>query len=129
MALSAFFTKLKSGLSRSTEKLTTGITASFTKRKLDDEALEELEDMLIAADLGPTVAARIIANFRRARFGKEVTDTEIRESLATEIAAILTPVAIPLTPDIDRNPFVILMTGVNGSGKTTTFCKLAMFYR
>ena len=129
MALTAFFSKLKSGLSRSTEKLTTGITAGFTKRKLDDEALEELEDMLIAADLGATVAARIIANFRKTRFGKEVTDTEIREALATEIAQILTPVAIPLTPEIEKKPFVILMTGVNGSGKTTTIGKLAMFYR
>jgi len=129
MALSSFFTKLKFGLSRSTDKLTGNLTAAFTKRKLDDEALEELEDMLIAADLGPAVAARLIANFRKTRFGKEVSDNEIRESLATEIAKILTPVAIPLTPDIDRKPFVILMTGVNGAGKTTTIGKLAAFYR
>jgi fused signal recognition particle receptor len=129
MALSAFFTKLKSGLSRSTEKLTGNIAATFTKRKLDDAALEELEDMLIGADLGPAVAAKLIENFRKTRFGKEVTDQEIRESLAAEIGKILAPVAIPLTPEIERKPFVILMTGVNGSGKTTTIGKLATFYR
>ena len=78
MALSAFFSKLKTGLSRSTEKLSGNIAATFTKRKLDDEALEELEDMLIGADLGPAVAAKLIENFRKTRFGKEVTDQEIR---------------------------------------------------
>jgi fused signal recognition particle receptor len=129
MALSAFFYKLKSGLSRSTEKFSGNIAAAFTKRRLDEEALEELEDMLIGADLGPAVARRVIENFRRTRFGKEVTDREVREALAGEIAAILEPVAIALTPEIERKPFVILMTGVNGSGKTTTIGKLATFYR
>jgi fused signal recognition particle receptor len=129
MALSAFFSKLKTGLSRSTEKFSGNITAAFTKRRLDEAALEELEDMLIGADLGPAVATRVIENFRRTRFGKEVTDQEVREALAGEIATILEPVAIPLTPEIERKPFVILMTGVNGSGKTTTIGKLATFYR
>jgi fused signal recognition particle receptor len=129
MAISEFFNKLKSGLSRSADKLGQGIVATFTKRKLDDAALEELEDMLIGADLGAAVAARVIANFRRTRFGKEVSDTEIRETLATEIAAILAPVALPLNPDASRKPFVILMTGVNGAGKTTTIGKLATLYR
>jgi fused signal recognition particle receptor len=129
MAISAFFSKLKTGLSRSTEKLSGNIAATFTKRKLDDEALEELDDMLIGADLGPAVAAKIIESFRKTRFGKEVTDQEIREALAAEIGKILAPVALPLTPEIERKPFVILMTGVNGSGKTTTIGKLATFYR
>jgi fused signal recognition particle receptor len=129
MALTAFFTKLKTGLSRSAEKLGSGISAAFTKRKLDDAALEELEDMLIAADLGPAVAARVIGNFRRSRFGKEVTDQEVREALAGEIAAVLAPVALPLEPDAVKKPFVILMTGVNGAGKTTTIGKLASSYR
>jgi fused signal recognition particle receptor len=129
MALSGFFQKLKSGLSRSAEKLGSGIAAAFTKRKLDDAALEELEDMLIGADLGTAVAARVIAEFRRTRFGKEVTDTEIRETLAADIAEILAPVAVPLTPDVGKKPFVILMTGVNGAGKTTTIGKLASLYR
>jgi fused signal recognition particle receptor len=129
MALSGFFQKLKSGLSRSAEKLGSGIAAAFTKRKLDDAALEELEDMLIGADLGTKVAARVIGEFRRTRFGKEVTDTEIRESLAADIAGILAPVALPLVPDGTKKPFVILMTGVNGAGKTTTIGKLASLYR
>jgi fused signal recognition particle receptor len=129
MAVSAFFSRLKSGLARSAARLTENITATFTKRKLDDAALEELEDQLIAADLGATVAARIIKNFRATRFGKEVTDEEVRTTLAAEIAKILTPVALPLIPDGSKKPFVILMAGVNGAGKTTTIGKLAARYR
>ncbi|HEX7388943.1 MAG TPA: signal recognition particle-docking protein FtsY [Acidiphilium sp.] len=127
MAL-GFLSRLKSGLSRSTQKLTTGISGTFTKRKLDDEALEELEDLLIAADLGPAVASRVIKAFRRTRFGKDVTDPEIRTALAEEIAEILTPVAHPLAIDRNRKPFVVLMVGVNGTGKTTTIGKLAQSY-
>ena len=126
MALSSFFSKLKTGLSKSAEKLGQNLAATFTRRKLDEAALEELEDMLIAADLGTAVAGRVIENFRRTRFGKEVTDTEVREALATEIAAILNPVALPLIPEPGRKPFVILMVGVNGAGKTTTIGKLAI---
>jgi fused signal recognition particle receptor len=129
MALSGFFGRLKSGLSRSATKLTGGITATFTKRKLDDEALEELEDQLIAADLGVDVANRVIRNFRSTRFGREVTDQEVKETLAAEIAKVLQPVARPLVLDPARKPYVILMTGVNGAGKTTTIGKLAAQYR
>lgn len=129
MAVSSFFSRLKSGLSRSATKLSSGITAVFTKRKLDDEALEALEDQLIAADLGTAVAARVIKQFRSTRFGKEVTDEEVRETLAAEIADILTPVAQPLNLDPTKKPFVILMVGVNGAGKTTTIGKLASLYR
>lgn len=126
---SSFFSRLKSGLSRSTAKLTGGITAIFTKRKLDDEALEELEEQLIAADLGPAVAARVIKGFRSTRFGKEVTDQEVRETLGAEISEILAPVAKPLALDRAHKPYVILMVGVNGAGKTTTIGKLAALYR
>ncbi|MBU6426517.1 MAG: signal recognition particle-docking protein FtsY [Rhodospirillales bacterium] len=125
----SFFGRLKAGLSRSAQKLTGGITAVFTKRKLDDEALEELEEQLIAADLGPAVAARIIKGFRSTRFGKEVTDEEVRETLAAEISEVLTPVAQPLELDTSHKPYVILMVGVNGAGKTTTIGKLASVYR
>jgi fused signal recognition particle receptor len=128
MALGGFFSRLKQGLSRSTQKLTEGITAVFKKRRLDEEALEELEDLLIGADLGPAVAARVIEGFRRTRFGKEVTDAEIRETLAEEIATILAPVAVPFVPDPDRHPHVVLVVGVNGTGKTTTIGKLAQFH-
>jgi len=129
MALGSFFTRLKEGLSRSTQKLSQGITDVFTKRTLDDAALDELEDMLIGADLGPRVAARIIDNFRRTRFGKEVTDEEIRTTLAAEIAAVLAPVAVPLVIEPARAPHVVIMVGVNGTGKTTTIGKLAQYYR
>ncbi len=129
MALGSFFSRLKQGLSRSTQKLTEGITNVFTKRKLDDAALDELEELLIGADLGPRVAARIIDNFRRTRFGKEVTDEEIKSTLATEIAAILGPVAVPLAIDPGHAPHVLMMVGVNGTGKTTTIGKLGQFYR
>lgn len=128
MALGGFLARLKQGLSRTTEKLASSITAVFTKRKLDDAALEELEDLLIAADLGTAVAGEVIANFRRSRFGKEVTDQEIKTALADEIAAILTPVAQPLVIERHRHPHVVLMVGVNGTGKTTTIGKLAQFY-
>jgi fused signal recognition particle receptor len=129
MALGGFFSRLKQGLARSTAKLTESIGAVLVKRKLDDAALADLEEGLIAADLGPAVAARVIAAFRRTRFGKEVTDAEIREALAEEIAAILAPVARPFEIDRSLRPHVVLVVGVNGSGKTTTIGKLALQYR
>ncbi len=128
MAL-GFFSRLKEGLSRSTQKLTGGLTASFTKRTLDDAALEELEELLLGADLGPQAASSIVANFRRSRFGRDVTDAEVKQSLAEEIAAILAPVAQPLVIDPAHRPHVVLVVGVNGTGKTTTIGKLALQYR
>jgi fused signal recognition particle receptor len=128
MAL-GFLSRLKQGLARSTQKLTESLTAVVTRRRLDDAALEDLEEALIAADLGTDVARRIIAEFRRTRFGREVTEAEIREALAGEIAAELAPVARPLTLDPARKPHVVLVVGVNGTGKTTTIGKLALQYR
>jgi fused signal recognition particle receptor len=129
MALSGFFSRLKDGLSRSTQKLSSSITAVFTKRKLDDAALDELEELLIGADLGPSVAGRVIAAFRRSRFGTDVTDEEIKTALADEITTILEPVAKPLVIDVCHAPHVVLVVGVNGTGKTTTIGKYAQFYR
>ncbi len=129
MALGGFFSRLKEGLSRSTAKITESITAVFKKRRLDDEALEELEDLLLGADLGVDAAKRVIAEFRRTRFGKEVTDEEIKQALSEEIAAILTPVARPLVLDPAKKPHVVLVVGVNGTGKTTTIGKLAQLYK
>jgi fused signal recognition particle receptor len=122
------FSRLRDGLSRSTQKLSGGLTSVFTRRRLDDEALEELEDLLISTDLGTAAAARVIAAFRRSRFGKEVSDGEVREALAEEIAGILRPVAQPLTLDPGRKPHVVLVVGVNGTGKTTTIGKLAQSF-
>jgi fused signal recognition particle receptor len=128
MALGGFFNRLKEGLSRSTARITETLTTVFKKRRLDDEALEELEELLISADLGVDAAARVIAEFRRSRFGKEVTDEEIKQALAEEIAAILAPVARPLVLDPALKPHVVLVVGVNGTGKTTTIGKLAQQY-
>ena len=124
-----WLSRLKAGLTRSSSRLTDGIGGIFTRRRLDDEALEELEDLLITADLGPTTATRLTASLAKTRFGKEVTPEEIRAALAADITAILEPIALPLTPDTARRPHVILMVGVNGSGKTTTIGKLAAQYR
>ena len=129
MALGRFFNRLKDGLSRSTQKLSGGISAVFTKRRLDDEALEELEELLIAADLGTTAAHRVIGAFRRSRFDSEVTDVEIKQALAEEVATILAPVAIPLELNPALKPHVVLVVGVNGTGKTTTIGKLAQLFR
>ena len=127
MAL-GFFSRLKQGLSRSTQKLGGGLSGLFTRRKLDDAALEELEELLITADLGPAVAERVIESFRASRFGAEVTDEEIRTTLADEIARILEPVAKPFEPDPKHRPHVVLVVGVNGVGKTTTIGKMARFF-
>jgi fused signal recognition particle receptor len=124
-----FISRLREGLSRSTQKLTTGITTLVTKRRLDEAWLAELEEVLIAADLGPAVAEQCIEAFRRSRFGRDVTDEEVKTALADEIAAILAPVARPLEIDRSLKPHVILFAGVNGTGKTTTIGKLALQYR
>ncbi|MDB5376500.1 MAG: signal recognition particle-docking protein FtsY [Rubritepida sp.] len=124
-----FFARLKQGLSRSTAKLTDAIGTVFLKRKLDDAALEELEEMLIGADLGVSAAGRVVESFRRTKFGREVTDEEVKTALADEIAAILAPVARPLVIEPAHAPHVVLVVGVNGTGKTTTIAKLAEQYR
>ncbi|QDH15325.1 signal recognition particle-docking protein FtsY [Oecophyllibacter saccharovorans] len=123
--MAGFFSRLKEGLSRSNAQL----SALFSKRLLDDATLEELEDELIAADLGPSVAERIISRFRDTSFGQQVTGEEIRNTLATEVAKVLQPVAVPFTPDPGRKPHVVLVVGVNGTGKTTTIGKMAHLYR
>lgn len=118
------FKKMSEGLSRSADKLSSGITDIFTKKKLDPATLEALEELLIAADLGPNLAARLAAAVGKDRFDKEVTDTEVKEALAEEIEKILSPAEKPLMTS-DAKPFVILMVGVNGTGKTTTVGKFA----
>ncbi len=124
-----WFSRLKAGLSRTTAKLTESITAVFKKRRLDDEALEELEETLIAADLGVAASQRIVAGFRKTRFGKEVTDEEVKAALAEALAEILAPVALPMPINPGHAPHVVLVVGVNGTGKTTTIAKLGQQYR
>ena len=125
---SNWLSRLRDGLQKSTSKLTDGITGIFTKRKLDDAALQELEELLIAADLGPSTAAKLVADFGKTRFGKDVTDQEVKQALAESIAALLEPCAQPLSIDASKKPFVVLVVGVNGTGKTTTIGKLARHY-
>lgn len=120
-----WLSRLTHGLTRSSTRMGDGLTGIFTKRKLDDDALEELEELLISADLGPSVAGCVVSELARTRFGKEVSDMEIRTVLAEQIERTLTPVARPLVIDPARKPYVILMAGVNGAGKTTTIGKLA----
>jgi fused signal recognition particle receptor len=120
-----WLSRLRQGLSRSSNALTGNIAGIFTRQKLDDETLEELEEALIMADLGVETSARMVQRIRDERFGKEVTETEIREALARQIAEVLEAVAEPLPVRDDANPQVVLIAGVNGVGKTTTIGKLA----
>jgi fused signal recognition particle receptor len=121
--------RLRDGLTRTSAKLTEGITAIFTKRKLDQAALDELEELLIAGDLGPATAAGLVAELRRTRFDQEVTPEEVRGALAQSIATLLEPVARPLVLDPALKPSVVLVVGVNGTGKTTTIGKLGQLFR
>jgi fused signal recognition particle receptor len=128
-AKKGWLSRLRSGLAKSTKKVAESITGLFTKKKLDQQTLDELEDALIQADLGVTVAARLVEKLGKERFGKEVTDEEVRAAFADDIAEILQPVATSLAIDNARKPFVVLVVGVNGSGKTTTIAKLANLYK
>jgi fused signal recognition particle receptor len=123
-----FFGRLKAGLTRSAQRLSDGIAGIVTKRKLDDSSLNELEELLIGADLGLGLAQQMTARLKSTRFNQEVGSEEIRATLAESIIAALKPVEQPLTIDGAVKPFVILVIGVNGSGKTTTIGKLAKLY-
>ena len=120
-----WLSRLRSGLSRTSEKLNSGISAAITSRKLDTATLEELEEVLISADIGVATAAKLSASLADTKFKKEISDLEIREALANNITKILRPVATPLEINSRFKPHVILVVGVNGSGKTTTIGKLA----
>jgi fused signal recognition particle receptor len=117
--------RLTSGLSRTSSKLSDGIAGVFTRRKLDAGTLDELEDLLLQADLGVETSGKITAALTKGRYDKGISADEVRAVLAREIATILAPVAKPLELDDSRKPHVILVVGVNGSGKTTTIGKLA----
>jgi fused signal recognition particle receptor len=116
--------RVAAGLSRSASKLGDGI-AGLSRRKLDAATLESLEDLLIESDLGVDTSAKFVESLRRMRHDGELSGDEIKRLLAAEIEKVLAPVAKPLEIDRARRPFVILVTGVNGSGKTTTIGKLA----
>src|SRR5277367_4827120 len=113
------FRRLREGLSKSSNKLTEGLNSILYKRRLDEAALGELEELLITSDMGIDVAEKVIDSFRRTKFNQEVTVEEVRTALAEAVAALLEPVMIPLKIDRTSQPFVVLAVGVNGSGKTT----------
>lgn len=121
----SWFQRLRKGLARSSSALTEGISAIFTKRKLDAGMLEDLEDILLQADLGLETAGAITERLSEGRFDKEISPEEVRKILAEEVRKVLEPAARPLDLDRGHRPHVVLMVGVNGTGKTTTIGKLA----
>ncbi|HRE59528.1 MAG TPA: signal recognition particle-docking protein FtsY [Micropepsaceae bacterium] len=123
-AKKGMFARLKAGLKRSTDRLADGVTALFTKRKLDADAVFDLEELLITSDLGPGPARKIAKAIGARRHDKDITPAELRDVLAEEIAALLAPAEKNLLIT-DAKPHVILVVGVNGGGKTTTIGKLA----
>jgi fused signal recognition particle receptor len=120
-----WFQRLKAGLTKTSARLSQDIAGIFTKRKLDADTIQELEDLLVQADLGVETAMRITAALSKGRFDKEIAPEEVRAVLAAEVERTLAPVARPLRIEGDHKPHVILVTGVNGTGKTTTIGKLA----
>jgi fused signal recognition particle receptor len=119
--------RLSGGLERTSSSLGSSITALVSNRRLDPETLDTLEDELVRADFGQDLAGRIVIEFGEGRYPPNLTPDEVKGVLATEIEKVLTPVAKPL--EVTARPFVILVTGVNGSGKTTTIGKLAARFR
>ncbi|MET3579205.1 fused signal recognition particle receptor [Mesorhizobium robiniae] len=121
----SWFQRMKEGLARSSRELSGNIAGVFTKRKLDEDTLQDLEDVLIRADLGMETALRVTDTLAASRYGKDVSETEVRAIMAAEVEKVLTHVAMPLELDLSHKPHVILVVGVNGTGKTTTIGKLA----
>ena len=117
--------KLEAGLTKSSLSLTNSLNELLVKKKLDSQTLEEIEDVLITADLGVKTAHQISKKLASIRFVKDTNPTEVRRVVADEIIEILSPVAQPLSLNPANRPHVILVCGVNGSGKTTTVGKLA----
>src|SRR6201991_1512237 len=121
----SWWRRLSSGLKRTSSSLGTAVADLVTKRKLDRAMLDDIEDVLLRADLGTEVAARISAAVGVGRYDKSISADEVKAVVATEVEKVLAPVAKPLLIDAAQKPFVILVVGVNGSGKTTTIGKLA----
>jgi fused signal recognition particle receptor len=121
----SWWRRLSNGLKRTSSSLGTAVADLVTKRKLDRAMLEDIEDVLLRADLGTAVAARIAEAVGTGRYDKAISAEEVKSVVATEVEKVLAPVARPLVIDAARKPFVILVVGVNGSGKTTTIGKLA----
>ncbi|EGP09675.1 signal recognition particle receptor protein FtsY alpha subunit [Bradyrhizobiaceae bacterium SG-6C] len=121
----SWWKRLSAGLKRTSSSIGGAVAALVTKRKLDRAMLEDIEDVLLRADLGTEVAARIAEAVGKGRYDKDVLADDVTNIVATEVEKVLSPVAKPLEIDTAHKPFVILVVGVNGSGKTTTIGKLA----
>jgi len=121
--------RLLGGFRKTSERLTENLGGLAGKTRLDEDTLDQVEDALIMSDLGPRAAARIRERLASERFERGLTDEALREAVASEIAAILRPVARPLEIVAFPRPQVILVIGVNGSGKTTTIAKLAHLFQ
>jgi fused signal recognition particle receptor len=121
----SWWRRLSSGLKRTSSSLGTAVADLVTKRKLDRAMLDDIEDVLLRADLGTEVAARISTAVGVGRYDKSISADEVKAVVATEVEKVLAPVAKPLAIDETKKPFVVLVVGVNGSGKTTTIGKLA----
>ena len=121
----SWFAQLKAGLSRTSNSLTENLAGVLTRRKLDEDTLDELEEVLIKADLGVAMADRMREVLASGRYDKGVSEEEVRAIRADEVARVLAPVAEPLVLDAKAKPHVMLVVGVNGTGKTTTIGKLA----
>ena len=124
----SLFQKLKTGLFKSSEKISQGVKKIFVNKKLDIQTLNDLEELLIMADLGPTTAEKLTAELANEKFDKNIKPEEVRVFLAKKIEEILKEVAIPLVLNNVQKPNVVLVVGVNGTGKTTTIGKLAHQY-
>ncbi len=121
--------RLTGGLKRSSSALGAAIAEVVAKRQLDAAALADIEDVLIRADLGLETAGSVVNELRFARFSSGATPDEVKAVVAAEVEKVLADVAQPLVIDATKKPFVILVVGVNGSGKTTTIGKLAARFR
>ncbi|MCW2338076.1 fused signal recognition particle receptor [Sphingobium sp. B2D3A] len=121
--------RLFGGFKRTSDRLGESISGVFAKAALDEQTLDELEEALYTTDLGPAMAARIRDRLAEGRFNKELTEEYLREILAEEIEKVLIPVARPIEIEAFPRPQVILVIGVNGSGKTTTIAKLAHLFQ
>ena len=119
-----WFARLSEGLSKSSRSITGSIGSIFTKRRLDKETLQDLEDVLLQADLGLPMAERIVKAVSAGRYDKEIDPEEVKQILAAEVAKVLEPVEVPFSFGREK-PFIVLVVGVNGAGKTTTIGKLA----
>jgi fused signal recognition particle receptor len=122
---SGMYARLKAGLTRTATVLSSGLTGLLTKQRLDAETIQGLEEALIRADLGADLARRISAEIADGRYDAEISEREIREHLAAAIARVMQPSARPFVVDAARKPFIVLVAGVNGTGKTTTIGKIA----